>query len=75
MISTSYVVANDSLPKSDETWTRKPYKRSELEDLATIKTSMSKREIDKRIRATYYPGKPAPFMDLYGYRFEYNPDR
>jgi methionyl-tRNA formyltransferase len=70
-----YVVANDSLPKSNETWTRKPYKRSELEDLATIKTSMSKQEIDKRIRATYYPGKPATFMELHGYRFEYNPDR
>ena len=71
----SYVVANDSLPYSDETWKRKPYKRSELENLATIKTSMSKQEIDKRIRATYYPGKPAPFIELHGQRFEYNPDR
>jgi methionyl-tRNA formyltransferase len=71
----TYVVANDSLPESSETWKRKPYKRIELEDLATIKTNMSKKEIDKRIRATYYPGKPAPFIELYGHRFEYNPDR
>ena len=70
-----YVVTNDFLPKCDETWKRKPYMRSELENLATISKNMSKQEIDKRIRATYYPGKPAPFIDIHGHRFEYNPDR
>jgi len=70
-----YIVTNDSLPHGGEIWKRKPYKRSELENLATIKSSMSKREIDKRINATYYPGKPGPFLCLHGYRFEYNPDR
>jgi len=70
-----YIVANNSLPKSDETWKRNPYKRKELEDLATISENMSKQEIDKRIRATYYPGKPAPYIELFGYRFEYKPDR
>ena len=71
----SYIVANDSLPHSSETWKREPYKRSELEDLATIKINMSEREIKKRIRATYYPGKPLPFIELGGNKFEYNPDR
>ena len=71
----NYIMSNDSLPKSDETWNRKPYKRSELEELATINTSMRKEEINKRIRATYYAGKPAPFIELYVYRFEYDPDR
>ena len=70
-----FIVINDCLPNCDETWKRKPYRRSELEDLATIKTSMNKQEIDKRIRATYYSGKPAPFIEFYGQRFEYNPDR
>ena len=71
----NYVVANDSLPHSGDTWERRPYKRSELEDLATIKMNMSEQEIEKRIRATYYTGKPAPFIELFGYKFEYNPDR
>ena len=71
----SYVVANDSLPHSDETWKRKPYKRSELEELARIKTDMSEDEINKKIRATYYPGKPAPYIEVHGHKFEYNPDR
>jgi methionyl-tRNA formyltransferase len=71
----NYVMANDSLPHSGDTWERRPYKRSELEDLATIKTNMNEQEIEKRIRATYYHGKPAPFIELYGHKFEYNPDR
>ena len=74
-INIDYIIANNFLPKSDETWKRKPYKRSDLEDLATIKVNMSEQEIEKRIRATYYTGKPAPFIELHGHRFEYNPDR
>ena len=70
-----YIVANNFLPKSDETWKRKPCKRSDLEDLATIKVNMSEQEIEKRIRATFYTGKPAPFIELAGYKFEYNPKR
>ena len=70
-----HIFSNDCLPKCNETWQRKPFKRSELEKLATINPNMSKQEINKIIRATYYPGKPAPFIELHGYRFEYNPDR
>ena len=66
---------SETIVKDDETWQRKPYRRNKLEDLATISKNMSKQEINKRIRATYYPGKPAPFIDIYGYRFEYNTDR
>ena len=54
---------------------RKPYKRKELESLATIDKDMSKEEIIKIIQSTYYPGQPAPFIELHGYKFEYNPDR
>ena len=71
----NYIMVNNCLPRSNETWKRKPYKRSELEDLATIKTNMSEQEIIKRIRATYYSGKPAPFIELHKHKFEYNPDR
>ena len=61
--------------QSSEIWKRKPYKRRDLEDLATIKTNMSEQEIKNRIKATYYPGKPAPFIKIYGHKFEFNPKR
>jgi len=70
-----YIFSYDRLPRCDEKWRRKPFKRSELEKLANIYPNMSKKEIEERIRATYFPGKPAPFIELYGHRFEYNPDR
>ena len=63
----SYVLSNESLPHCSATWKRKPYKRCELEDLAEINLNMSKQEIEKRIRATYFPGKPAHFIKLCGY--------
>ena len=56
-------------------WKRKPYKREELEKIAELDFTMEKDELLKRIRSTYYPGKPAPFIDLHGHRFEYNPER
>lgn len=70
-----YIIRYNSLPHCDEMWTRKPYNRHELEDLATISPSMSSAEITLRIRSTYYPGKPGPFIEINGNRFEYNPDR
>ena len=70
-----YIIINQSLPESNEHWLREPFKRTDLEKLATIDCKMSKSEIDKRIRATYFPGKPAPFIKLNKHKFEYNPDR
>lgn len=71
----SYIFKNDELPESLEMWKRKPYKRTELEKLATIEKHFDQIEIEKRIRATYYKGKPSPFIEIFGYKFEYNPDR
>ena len=70
-----YISKNKTLPKCSEKWKRKPYKRRELEKLATLNCNMSLNQIKKIIRATYYPGKPAPFIEINGLRFEYNPDR
>ena len=70
-----FIVLNNELPLCTENWKRNPYKRKELEKLATINPSMIKDEINERIRVTYYPGKPAPFIEVFGHRFEYNPDR
>ena len=70
-----YIVINNRLPVCKENWKRSPFKRKELEKLATIEPSMTKDEINEKIRITYYPGKPAPFIEIFGHRFEYNPDR
>ena len=70
-----YIETYDELPESSEVWLRKPYRREQLEKLATIDISMSKSEIDHIIRSTYLDGRPAPFIELGGYRFEYNPER
>ena len=71
----NHFLKNNYMPESDEKWKRSPYKRSDLEKLATLKIDMDEKEINKRIRATYYPGKPLPFLELFGLRFDYNPDR
>jgi len=71
----NYIISNNELPKCDEKWQRKPFKRIDLEELARINSNMSKQDMKKRIRATYFPEKPAPFIELHGHRFEYNPDR
>ena len=71
----SHIEQYGCLPRSDEAWTRKPYKREDLEALATIDASMTMNEIEHIIRSTYFAGKPAPFIELGGHRFEYNPRR
>lgn len=56
-------------------WKRKPFKRVELEKLCLLDLQMSKEEFEKTIRCTYYPGAPAPYIVINGFKFEYNPDR
>jgi len=70
-----YIFVHNSLPDSDEIWTRKPFKRYQLEELSKIDNSMSETEVNKRIRSTYLKGKPAPFIEIFGNKFEYNPER
>ena len=67
--------SDNSLPKSDEVWARKPYKRADLEKLCEINHEMKENEVNKRIRSTYLKDKPAPFIKIFDKKFEYNPDR
>ena len=71
----NYIIKHGNIPESDEIWKRVPLKRSELEKLATVNIKMTKKEIEHVIRSTYFEGKPAPFIEIYGLRFEYNPKR
>lgn len=54
------VLAGEGLPRSSETWRRKPYTRRELDALATITKEMADDEIRRRVRATTFPGEPPP---------------
>lgn len=52
-------------------WTRKPFTRSELEQLCEVQKDMSDIEVARRIRATTYPSAPGPFIELHGTKFHY----
>ena len=69
------IYKENDLPYSDELWSRKPYKRKDLENLCQIKEQMNEEEVNKRIRATFFKGKPAPYIEIFNKKFEYNPDR
>ena len=69
------IFINDEILFVNDKWKRKPYTRQELEKLSKIDLTMSIEEISNRIRCSYYPGKPGPYIDLKGLKFEYNPDR
>jgi len=70
-----YIMINKKIPDTIERWSRKPYTRKDLENLCKINADMKKEEIKRRVRATYYPGMPGPYININNYKFEYNPDR
>jgi methionyl-tRNA formyltransferase len=41
-------------PESSETWTRKPYKRKDLDELCELRPGMTDEEVQRRIKATTY---------------------
>ena len=70
-----YILKHNAIPESKERWGRKPYTRRELEELCRISTDMTEDEIKSRVKATYYPGMPGAYVEIFGNRFEYNPER
>jgi methionyl-tRNA formyltransferase len=70
-----FVSSHRAIPECNEKWLRKPYKRSELEELCRINPDMPLGEIKRRIRATVYPNMPGAYIELYGHKFEYNLQR
>lgn len=64
----SRVVNGDDFNINNIEWLRKPFTRKQLEELSTITVNMDKVEINKRIRATSYPGHP-PKSDIDGHSF------
>lgn len=53
----SGTIQEKNFPESKEIWTRKPYKRKDLDELCELRPGMSDEEIQKRIKATTYGDK------------------
>ena len=67
----SVILGDGELPSLDENWTRKPYKRSELNDLCRITPEMSEEEIKRRVRAVTFPNAPGAFMEVDGVKVDF----
>lgn len=67
------IFKGEKLPVSDEVWTRKPYSRTEFNELMTITPDMSAEEIARRVRATSF-GEWQPSIKLHGFTFKHQPD-
>lgn len=52
-------------------WKTKPYQRSDLNKLSKINFSDSKSTILKKIRCTYFEGKPKPYTLIKGIKFNF----
>jgi methionyl-tRNA formyltransferase len=59
-------------PPSDEHWTRKPYRRKELDALGRITQDMDDCEIQRRVRAVTFPGYPGAYVERDGIRVPYD---
>ncbi|MDC0357809.1 formyltransferase family protein [Oligoflexia bacterium] len=67
-----HIFDKDELPTTSYSWSRKAYNRRALDELCRIDRSMSQAEIDRRVRATYYPDMPGPYLKLGKHTFKYS---
>jgi methionyl-tRNA formyltransferase len=70
----AFLEADAPLPMSTESWTRRAYRRYELNALCQVTPDMDPAEIRRRVHATSYPGAPGAYVQLAGIRFEYHGD-
>ncbi len=63
------VASGGALPVSARQWTRRPFRRTELDELGRIACDMPADEVRRRVRAMEYPGYPGAFIELGGHRF------
>ena len=66
------IFTDKTLNFSDETWTRKPYTRNQLNKLNMLNLNMTKKEILKRIQAMHNYEHPGPFIQIKGIKFAYH---
>ena len=67
------ILAGKDLPTSAEKWTRPPFTRQQFDELFKITPDMSGEEIARRVRAVNY-GPWKPYVELSGFKFEFEPE-
>ncbi len=68
----SKLLKGESLPESEEKWTRKPYTRKQLNALCELTEDMPEEEKQRRIRATTYGDKVWAFMRVGDQKVSYS---
>jgi methionyl-tRNA formyltransferase len=68
------LLAGQSLPSSKEGWRRKPFTRVELDALCRATPDMLPAEVRRRVRATYFPGYPGPYLEKDGQKYPLVPE-
>jgi len=63
------VATGEKLPASEITWTRKPFTRKQLNELGRVTLNMPREEIERRVRASTYPGFPGASILVQGQTF------
>jgi len=66
-----YMIKNNEVKFSSIEWKRKPYQRSDLNNLSKINFNDTKLTILKKIRCTYFEGKPKPYTLIKGIKFNF----
>lgn len=63
------IVRGEPLPTSPEHWTRRPYKRVELNALCRLTPEMDAEEVRRRVHALRFPGMPGAYLMVGDQRF------
>ncbi len=63
-----FLIHKRTLPSSPERWTRSAFRRKQLEALCRLDRDMASGEIDRRVRATTFPGAPGAYFEIGGRR-------
>jgi methionyl-tRNA formyltransferase len=66
------VINGRKLPEIKENWTRKPYKRFELNELCRITTDMNEKEIKRRVKSVSFANKSGAYIKIAGMKFKYS---
>jgi methionyl-tRNA formyltransferase len=65
------IAAGKPMPAASASWSRRPFTRTQLNELCSISPDMADEEIARRVRATVYPGRPGPTVNIGGTEFRY----
>jgi len=66
-----YMIKNNEVRFSSIKWKRKPYQSSDLNNLSKINFNDTRSTILKKIRCTYFEGKPKPYILIKGIKFNF----